>query len=110
MSKSNPENGASQQTIEQLQKRYQALNTRRIQAETNLENARKQLEGLKKEAREKYGTDDIDQLRQQLESMKAENERKRSEYESQLNQIEANLAAVEEKFSQSEQASSGQEV
>jgi hypothetical protein len=107
MAKSHSENGASQQTIEQLQQRYQVLNTRRIQAETNLENARKQLEGLKKEAREKYGTDEIGKLREQLEAMKAENERKRSEYESQLNQIEASLAAVEEKFSQSE---SGQEA
>jgi hypothetical protein len=94
-----------QQTIEQLQDRYQLLNKRKIQAETNLENARQQLMKLQEEARTKYGTDDVAQLREKLAAMKAENERKRADYQTQLEKIEADLAAVEQKFSATEAAS-----
>ncbi len=45
----------AQQPIEVLQQRYQALDKRKIQAETHLENARRELERLQREAREKYG-------------------------------------------------------
>jgi chromosome segregation ATPase len=100
--KSNP-NG--QQTIEQLQDRYQQLNTKKIQAETNLDNARQQLAKLQEEARTKYGTDDVALLREKLAAMKADNERKRSEYQAQLEKIESDLAAVEQKFSATEAAS-----
>lgn len=100
--KGNP-NG--QQTIEQLQDRYQLLNKRKIQAETNLDNARQQLAKLQEEARTRYGTDDVVQLREKLAAMKAENERKRSEYQAQLEKIETDLAAVEQKFAATEAAS-----
>ena len=63
-----------QQSIEQLQQRYAKLNEQKIQAETNLEHAKKQLDQLQKEAREKYGTDDLAELRKKLDEMKAENE------------------------------------
>ena len=78
-----------QQTIEQLQQRYEQLRTRKIQAQTKLESARDELERLKKEAREKYGTDDIAELRQRLETMKQENERKRAEYQADLSALKA---------------------
>ncbi len=100
--KGNP-NG--QQTIEQLQDRYQLLNKRKIQAETNLDNARQQLAKLQEEARTKYGTDDVAQLREKLAAMKADNERKRSEYQAQLEKIETDLAAVEQNFAATEAAS-----
>src|SRR4051794_21070631 len=93
---------AEKQTIEQLQSRYQNLNTQKIEAETNLKHARAQLESLKKEAREKYGTDDVDALREKLATMTKENEDKRSKYQDDLDRIETDLAAVEEKFAESE--------
>jgi hypothetical protein len=92
----------TQQTIETLQQRYQELNTRKIQAETSLGHARQQLETLKKEAREKFGTDDVAELREKLAAMKAENERKRQEYQAALDQIETDLAEVETNFAATE--------
>jgi phage shock protein A len=94
-----------EQTIEQLQERYQALHTRKIQSETHLQNARQQLETLKRQAREAYGTDDVAELAKKLESMKAENEQKRQGYEADLDRIEAELSAVEQKFSAAENSS-----
>jgi hypothetical protein len=92
--------GASdtQQTMEQLQKRYQSLHTRKIQADTNLENAQKQLAQLKKEALERYKTDDLNELKQLLATMKRENEEKRAAYQADLDRIESELEAVEAKF------------
>lgn len=93
---------SGEQSIEQLQARYQALNTRKIQAETHLQNARDQLATLKKQALDAYGTDDVEQLREQLQKMKSENEQKRQNYQAELNRIEGNLAAVEQKFAAAE--------
>lgn len=92
---------SGEQTIEQLQARYQALNTKKIQAETNLENAKKQLADLQKEAREKYGTDDVAALRAKLDAMKAENDAKRRSYQADLDRIEGDLKTVEQKFAAS---------
>src|SRR3954453_15813268 len=91
------------QSIEQLQRRHEQLNTQKIQAQTKLESARQQLEALKREAREKYGTDDLAVLRQKLADMKDENERKRADYQAELDRIETDLAAVEERFAVAEQ-------
>ena len=86
-----------QQTIEELTKRYQDLNTRKIQAETNLKTARKQLEDLRKRAKKDYGTDDLDELKKELQKLKEENEAKRAAYQQSLDKIESDLAAVEVK-------------
>jgi uncharacterized protein (DUF342 family) len=94
-----------QQSIEQLQDRYQRLNERKIRDKANLENAEKQLDALRKEAREKYGTDDLEQLRQKLETMKHENETKRAGYQAELDRIESELAAVDQQFSAAENPS-----
>ena len=54
------------QTIEQLQKRHADLNKRKIQAETQRDSAKKQLDDLKADAVRKYGTDDVAKLKEQL--------------------------------------------
>jgi hypothetical protein len=95
-SKSVAANG--QQTIEQLQQRYDKLHKQKIQAETKLESARSQLEALQKEAREKYDTDDLTELRAKLEAMQTDNEQKRAAYQADLDRIEGDLAAVEQRF------------
>lgn len=96
------DNTTGEQTIEQLQKRYNDLNTRKIQAETNFKNAEKQLDLLKQQAREKYKTDDIDELRSMLDEMTRENERKRREYQSSLDKIERDLDQVDQAFATAE--------
>lgn len=92
------ETGQPEQSIEELQKRYTQLNTRKIQAETKLDEAEKQLKQLKSQAKEKYKTDDIDELRKMLDKMKTENEEKRREYQENLDRIESDLNSVDEKF------------
>jgi hypothetical protein len=91
-------NGDGRQSIEQLRTRYQSLDKRKIQAETNLENARKELERLQREAREKYGTDDVDELRKKLGQMKTDNEEKRRNYQADLDRIESELAEIESRY------------
>jgi chromosome segregation ATPase len=102
----NPKLAASsaQPDIAELQRRYEQLNTRKIQAGTSLDHAKKELEKLQKEARDTYGTDDLAELRQKLAAMKAENEAKRKSYEADLDRIESELAAVEAKFAAAEAA------
>jgi hypothetical protein len=102
MAKRKTESDSGDQSIEQLQERYRDLHTKKIQADTNLENAAKQLKTLKDEAREKFGTDDVEQLREKLDAMKAENEEKRQRYQADLDRIEDELTQVEAKFAPAE--------
>ena len=81
---SNPGKPQQPPDIEALKKRHRELENQRIAAQTNLKTATDQLELLKKESREQYGTDDLDQLRDKLEEMKRDNERKRVEYDRHL--------------------------
>lgn len=89
-----------QQTIEQLKSRYTELDRRRVTAEANLRNATEQLEALKKQAREAYGTDDIEVLKAKLDAMRKENERRRAEYQQHLDAIERKLQDVEREYHQ----------
>jgi hypothetical protein len=94
----NADETPDKQSIEQLQERYQALQTRKIQAETQRDSAQERLEELKKEAVQKYGTSDVAKLKSKLEEMKAENEKKRAKYQDDLDKIDQALGKVEEKF------------
>jgi chromosome segregation ATPase len=107
MAKTRPETQPADQTIEQLQARYRDLHTKQIQADTNLKNATDQLNKLKEEARQKFGTDDVAELRRKLESMKAANEEKRKNYQAELDRIEKDLAGVEKAFASAESPESG---
>jgi DNA repair exonuclease SbcCD ATPase subunit len=90
----------TKQSIEELTKRYNQLHTKKIQAETNLENAENKLATLKEKALKDYGTDDVDELRKQLEELEAENERQRSEYQRNLDKIEAELNEADQKYAE----------
>lgn len=84
--------------IEQLKRKHKDLDTQRIKAEADLATANKRLQELKDEAKAQWGTDDIEELRRKLEEMKADNERKRADYQEHIEQIEAGLSEVEKKF------------
>ena len=106
MSKQSPAApNADRQSIEELQKRYERLNTRKIQAGANLDNARGQLEALKEDARKTYGTDDVAELRAKRDAMKADNETKRKNYQAEIDQIEGALATIEERIATTEKPS-----
>ena len=89
------------QDIETLRRRHTELDRKRAAAEANLKTATDNLEALKREARELYGTDDLDALRAKLEEMKKENERKRAEYQEHLDEIENGLNELDKQYAQS---------
>lgn len=103
----NAAESAGQQSIEQLQSRYQKLHTLKIQSETNLQHVQQRLESLRADARRQFGTDDVDQLRRRLAALVAENESKRSAYQADLDRIEADLAAVEQRFNAADPSTGG---
>jgi uncharacterized protein YaaN involved in tellurite resistance len=93
---SNPGKPSPAPDIEALKKRHRELENLRIAAQTNLKTATDQLEQLKKESLEQYGTDDLKQLEAKLEDMKQDNERKRVDYARHLAEIENSLSRVEQ--------------
>lgn len=84
-----------QDVITELTQRHQNLVKKQVEAQTKLQSSKQQLEKLMAEAREAFQTDDLDALKAKLKEMKAENERKRREYEEHLAAIEEKLKAVE---------------
>jgi spore coat polysaccharide biosynthesis predicted glycosyltransferase SpsG len=97
-----PEQVTKTQTIEELRKRYEELNEKKITAAANHETAKKQLDQLKAAAKTQWGTDDLEELRKKLAEMEAENDRKRREYQTQLDKIETDLKEVDQKFDQAQ--------
>lgn len=83
--------------IEALRVRYEQLNKQRIQADTRLEETRKQLELLQKDAVDQWGTSDLNELQKMLVTRQAENERLRSAYQASLAAIEEGLKKIETK-------------
>jgi hypothetical protein len=81
--------------MQHLSERYKELDRKKTIAETNLENSTRELEDLKRQARETYGTDDLENLKAMLQQMKDDNERKRAEYQQHILQIEDSLAEVQ---------------
>jgi len=95
---------AKNQSIKELQERFNDLQHERTRVDTNRENSEKQLAALKAEALEKFGTDDVKQLEKQLKKLVSENEKQRAAYQTQLDEIEMNLVEIEEKFADSDEA------
>jgi hypothetical protein len=83
-------------SIDDLKGEYERLNERKIQAQTQLEEATKQLEALQTEAIAEFETSDIDTLKTKLKQMEAENEQRRSDYQELLEGISDALAKVEQ--------------
>ncbi len=88
----------SNQTIEQLKKRFEELSLQKVKYETQRDAAASELADLKQQALELYGSDDVAQLEKMLSEMKTDNEKKRSEYQASLDEIDSNLQAVQESF------------
>lgn len=95
MEASNNATSNQPKSMEALQKQYNGLRDKKIAAEANLETSEGNLKKLRKQARDSYGSDDLDELRKKLDEMKVENERKRAEYQKHLTEIENQLAQVE---------------
>lgn len=86
------------ESIEQLRERYEKLNHRKTEATTLLKQAEGELERLRAEAKEKFGTDDLEALKKKLAEMEAENLRRREAYQKQLDAIDAALKEVDRRY------------
>ena len=84
--------------IDQLRSRYEELTRRQTVCETRLDSASRELEELKAQARQQYGTDDLDRLEQRLAEMKRENQRLQEDYRAALDAIEASLKEVDRAY------------
>ena len=102
-----PVSKPAEQSIEELQRRYQGLHTKKTQAETLRDAAKQRLEELKTQAQTRYGTDDVEQLQKKLDEMIEENARKRAAYQADLDTIEQGRAAVDRKFAEAASAPGG---
>lgn len=78
-----------------LRKRYEDLNTKRVAAQTRLEQTTKALEQLRSEAMEQWGTSDLAALQAKLTQQQAENDKLRQDYEASLAAIEGDLKKIE---------------
>jgi hypothetical protein len=85
--------------IDELRSRYDKLREKRLLAQNNLDNANRQLQELKKQAQEQWGTDDLEQLGSKLAQMRKENEQRVAAYRAHLDTIEQELNQVEKKHS-----------
>lgn len=90
-----PNNQNDVPDIEALTAQFQKLNKSKIESERDLVNAEKNLNELKQQAQDEYGTDDLEELKKKLKQIKAENEKKRAEYHQALEQIESELTKIE---------------
>ncbi len=89
---------AGQLTIEALQRKYEDLNRKKIEAETRQHLAGEKLKQLRAEALANWGTDDLDALRRKLVQMQEENEQRRAKYQSDLESIESKLQSIEGQY------------
>jgi phage shock protein A len=87
-------------TIEQLQTKYRELDRQKTASEANLKTAEDALAELRAKAKAEWGTDDLEELEQKLEKLKADNEAKRAEYQKHLSDIETELRRIEQEYSQ----------
>jgi predicted nucleic acid-binding Zn-ribbon protein len=82
-------------TIEELKNEFNALNERKIQTKTQLDEANNQLKKLQDEAVAEFETSDIKELEAKLKQMEEENEKRRREYQDLLDSISAELKQIE---------------
>lgn len=97
------DNADSLQSIDELTKRFNNLNDQKVRADENLKNAQKQLQQLQADAKEQFGTSDLNELKGMLKKMEAENERLQSDYQKHLDQLESELKSVEDSYTESQE-------
>lgn len=86
---------AVEQKLETLKKEYAKLHTLKITTEANIKNLEDNLAKLRAAAEKDYGTSDLAQLHDILETRRQENEAKVAQYEEHVKEIQQNLAAIE---------------
>lgn len=90
-----PRDKAVQEKLETLKGDYKELETKKIQTETNIKTLEAELERLRKQAQENYGTSDLEELKKLLEKRRKENETMVAEYDQHIQGIKERLAEIE---------------
>lgn len=85
----------SNQKYTALLERHKKLDFKRVRFEADLDNAKKQLEKLLESAKEKYGTDNLDELRQLYAKQNRENQTLLENFEISLDNLEQKLSQLE---------------
>jgi hypothetical protein len=88
------------QSFEELQGRFRKLDKERAINAQRLADQEALLEELRREAREKWETDDVKKLQEKLDKMREENETRRETYQQELNAIESTLAKIKQEHSE----------
>jgi bacterioferritin (cytochrome b1) len=90
-----PRDRAVQEKLEILKKDYRDLDTRKIQTETHIKNLEEELQRLREQAQNNYGTSDLEELTRLLEARRRENERLVADYEEHIQGIKDRLADID---------------
>lgn len=81
--------------LDESKKLLAQLTEKRTRAQVRLETEKQALEAAKAEARQLFGTDDIEELRRMYATRQADNDRKVAEFVMGLSEAETKLADVE---------------
>jgi len=98
---SNPNNTGTSRDVQlerelaQLRQDYERLREQRVRTEQDIAHLTEQLDALKAQAQAEYGTSDPEELQGLLEEKRVENERLVAQYREHVQQIQADLDAVE---------------
>ncbi|BCS88920.1 hypothetical protein [Pseudodesulfovibrio sediminis] len=84
-----------EQELNALRGQYELLRDRKVRTEQDVTNLSSQLETLKEQALAQYGTSDIKELQALLEEKRLQNEKVVAEYREHIQQIQVDLAKVE---------------
>lgn len=84
-----------EQELKDLKKQYEQLRDKKVRTEQDVANLSTRLEELKSSAQAEYGTSDPEELQALLEKKREQNEKVVSEYREHIQQIQADLADVE---------------
>ena len=109
MVRSNPNQTATtqdsqlEQELNALRRQYEQLRDQKVRAEQDTANLTSQLEALKAQAKDEYGTDDPDELQALLQQKREENSRVVEEYRKHIQQIRDDLSRVEQNSGGNEQ-------
>lgn len=94
----------NEQLINDLVDRNKKATEQAIQINTKIETARETYNKLSLLAKEKFGTSDIDELKNLLESIKKENEEKLIKFTKEVEDLEKDVAEKQELIKQIQQS------
>ncbi|MDC0335285.1 hypothetical protein OAN24_00100 [Pseudodesulfovibrio sp.] len=84
-----------EQELNDLRRQYEQLRDQKVRTEQQVTDLSNQLETLKSQAQDEYGTSDPEELQTLLEKKRLQNEQIVSDYREHIQKIQSDLTAVE---------------